>query len=348
MIDLRSDTATKPTEPMRQAIAAAEVGDEQLGEDPSVNDLCERVADLLGHEAAIFLPSGIMCNQVALAVHCRPGDEVLAADNAHILQSEGGAVAANVGAIVSPVVSERGIFTAEHLSQTIRPRKLRAPRPRVVSVEQTTNRGGGAIWPQSRLQEVAEVARSRGLAVHMDGARIMNAVVAAGIAASDFAAETDSCWIDLTKGLGCPVGAVLAGDRDFIDEAWFYKNRLGGAMRQAGIVAAAGSYALSHHVDRLEEDHRHATLLAEHLESLPGVSLGSGRSETNIVIFDLDLATFEREPGDFVQALEARGVRLRSEGGGRFRAITHLGVSRSQIEKAAAVIEETLVSWNRS
>lgn len=345
MIDLSSDTATRPTAGMRQAMAEAEVGDEQLGEDPTVNRLCEQAADLLGHEAALFLPSGIMCNLVALCVHCQKGDEILVADNAHILQSEGGGLAITAGALVSPVPSERGIFSEAALSAAIRPQKLRAPQPRVVSIEQTTNRGGGAVWSLEGICKIVRVARERGLLLHMDGARLMNAVVAAQVPPRDFAREVDSCWLDLTKGLGCPVGAVLVGARAFIDQAWFWKHQLGGAMRQAGVLAAAGLHALEHHVDRLAIDHRNARLLADLIGDLPGISLAMPNTETNIVLFDIDLATRGYTAADLAAALLKRGARIRPESAVRCRAITHLDVSEEQVRAVAASIEETLVHW---
>jgi threonine aldolase len=278
-------------------------------------------------------------------VHCQKGDEILVADNAHILQSEGGGIAMTAGALVSPVPSERGIFSDAALSAAIRPQKLRAPQPRVVAIEQTTNRGGGAVWPLEGIGKIVRVARERGLSLHMDGARLMNAAVAARVPPRDFAREVDSCWLDLTKGLGCPVGAVLVGSRVFIDQAWFWKHQLGGAMRQAGILAAAGLYALEHHVDRLETDHRNARLLADLLARLPGISLAMPNIETNIVLFDLDLAPRGCTAADLAAALRKQGVRLRAESAVRCRAITHLDVSEDQVRAAATSIGETLAHW---
>ena len=347
MIDLRSDTATRPTKKMREIISNADVGDEQLGEDPSVNQLCDCVAALLGHEAAVFLPSGIMCNQVALSVHCSPGDEVLAAEDAHILQVEGGAVSANIGALVTPLSSKRGIFSPQALEIAIRPRKQRAPQPRVVCIEQTTNRGGGAIWQLSEFRDVVKTARSKGLSVHLDGARLMNAAVASDIPASVFASEADSVWIDLTKGLGCPIGAVLAGSRDFIQNAWFFKHRFGGAMRQAGLAAAAGLYALSYNVNRLKEDHQNAQMFARLICENQEITILNGKVETNIVLFELDLRKLDRRPEDLVHALEVNNVKIRSEGNGRYRVITHLDVNHNQVQQAARAIQSILLGWRK-
>ena len=225
---------------MRRAIAEADVGDEQLREDPTVNRLQATVADLVGKEAALFLPSGTMCNQVAFAVHCRPGDEILLHETAHPMLYEAGGPAATVGTVFRPLTGPRGTFTADQVRAAIRPRVHYMPRSRVVSIEQTANIVGGACWSLQQIESVCAAAHEAGLLCHMDGARFLNAVVATGTPARTFAAPFDSLWLDLTKGLGAPVGAVLAGSRDFIEEAWVYKQRYGGAMRQAGIVAAAG------------------------------------------------------------------------------------------------------------
>lgn len=333
-IDLVSDTATRPTPAMRRAMVEAPVGDEQRGEDPSVRQLCERVSDLLGMEAAIFLPSGIMCNQVALAVHCSSGDEVLTANNAHILRSEGASVATISGALVSPIEARNGIFQPEDLARTLRSEKLRAPRPKLVCIEQTSNRGGGSIWPLATIDDVAKIARANGLALHMDGARLMNAVVASGISAAEFAAPFSSVWLGLTKGLGCPVGAVLAGNRDFIDAAWWWKHRLGGAMHQAGILAAAGLHALDYHVDRLEEDHRSAQELARRLEDIPCVDVVPSEIETNIVLFDL-IGT-QMTADDLAASLLAEGIRIGVESEKRLRAITHMDIHLDDVGVVAA------------
>ncbi len=272
---------------MRAAIAAAEVGDEQRGADPTTNRLEERVAELLGHEAALFLPSGTMCNQIALRLHIRPGgDELILDRTAHPVNFEAGGPAQLAGAMTQTIEGDGGIFTAGQLEEAIRtPASRYAPRSRVVSVEQTTNLGGGRVWSLEAIGGVLGVARRHGLRAHLDGARLMNAVVASGDPAADYAAPFDTAWIDFTKGLGAPVGAALAGSRELIDEAWRYKQMLGGAMRQSGIVAAGCLYALDHHVERLADDHANARQLAHGLAALDGVQLDPETVQTNIVIF---------------------------------------------------------------
>ena len=314
---------------MREAIARAVVGDEQRGLDPTTRALEERVAELLGLPAAVFLPSGTMCNEIALRLHARPGgDELLLDRTAHPINSEAGGPAVVSGLMVRVLDGAGGVFTADQLSEALRPPGNRyTPRSRVVSVEQTSNLGGGRVWPLSAVTSVLDVARRHGLRAHMDGARLMNAVVASGVSASSYASGFDTAWIDFTKGLGAPVGAVLAGSRELIDEAWRWKQMLGGAFRQSGIVAAGCLYALDHNVDRLAEDHAHAQLLARGLAALPGVTLDPADVETNIVIFSVDDA-----PG-LVQRLADR-VELQAFDEHRVRAVTHLDVSRAEIELA--------------
>ena len=230
-INLYSDTQTRPGAEMRRAMAEAEVGDEQHGLDPTVNRLCASVAELLGKEAAMFLPSGTMCNEIAIAVHCRGGDEIYAHESSHIINFEGGGPSALAGASLFPLDGERGMYSAQTLAAAIRaPNNRYAPRPRLVVVEQTANMGGGSVWPLEQVISVAAQASERGLALHMDGARLLNAVVASGVEAAALCAPFDSCWIDLSKGLGCPMGGVLAGSREFIDAAWWWKQRMGGAF----------------------------------------------------------------------------------------------------------------------
>lgn len=335
-IDLVSDTATRPTAGMRKAMAEAEVGDEQRGEDPTVNALNGRVAELLGKEAAMFLPSGTMCNQVAVCTHCTPGDEIIAADASHIIGSEAAGAAVLAGCFVRAIPCERGIFSGEDVNHAVRMPKVKSPRSRLVEVEQTNNRGGGSVWKLDEIASVAEASRSHGLALHMDGARLMNAVVSSGVSAAQFAEPFDSVWLDLSKALGCPVGGVLAGSSIFIEEANVWKHRLGGAMRQAGIIAAAGLYALDHHVERLAEDHKNAQAFAEQIAEIPGIVINPPDIETNLVFFDV------RETGpsasELVDQLAKHGVRIGAESETRLRAVTHLDVERSDVEEAAALL----------
>jgi threonine aldolase len=316
----------------------AEVGDEQQREDPTVNLLQEMVADILGKESALFLPSGTMCNQVAFAVHCRAGDEILLQELAHPLLYEAGGPAALVGAVLRPLASPSGLFTAAQVTEAIRPAVHFMPRTRAVSVEQTSASIGGVCWPLNQVQEVCAAAHAGGLVTHMDGARLFNAVVASGTAASAFAAQFDSAWIDLSKGLGAPIGGVLAGSRDFIEEAWRFKQLFGGAMRQAGIIAAAGVFALRHHVERLAEDHERARQLAFGLSEIQGLDLDPARVETNIVIFDVRRSGIS---GDAFAArtLSSHGVRFSVLGPTTVRAVTHLDIPPDGVERALEAAE---------
>jgi threonine aldolase len=332
-VDLFSDTVTRPTAAMRRFMCEAEVGDEQQREDPTVNLLQDMVAELLGKEAALFLPSGTMCNQVAFSVHCRAGDEILLQELAHPLLFEVGGPAALVGAVLRPLVGPRGLFSADQVREAIRPPAYYMPRTRAVSIEQTSNVAGGVCWPLEQTTAVCQAAHAGGLVTHMDGARLLNAVVASGTSASAFAASFDSVWIDLSKGLGAPVGAVLAGSGAFIEEAWRYKQRYGGAMRQAGIIAAAGIYALKHHVDRLAEDHERARQLAHGLAAIPGITLDPRQVETNIVVFDVSRTGLSGDAfGD--RTLASHGVRFSVLGPSRVRAVTHLDIPPDGIERA--------------
>ena len=334
-INVLSDTQTRPTQGMREAMARAEVGDEQVGDDPSVNLLCERVADLLGKEAAVFMPSGTMCNVAATLVHCRPGDEILAHATAHIVAREGGAHAALGGFQIMPLPGAGGQFAPDTLCAALHPRSRYQPPQTLVSVEQTANIGGGTIWKKKALDEIVEIARANKLATHMDGARLLNATVATGISAREMASGWDSTWIDFSKGLGAPIGAVIAGTRDFIDEVWRWKQRLGGSMRQAGICAAACTYALDHHVDRLAEDHANARALARGLSQIAGIEVQE--PETNLVFFKPDGAGVTGEA--MVGALRQRGVQI-AVMEGRIRACTHLDVTAPMIEETVGLVRE--------
>jgi threonine aldolase len=330
-VDLYSDTVTKPTLEMRRFMCEAEVGDEQKHEDPTVNRLQEMVAELLGKEAALFLPSGTMCNEIALRVHCRPGEEMLAHKSAHPIHFETGGPAALAGVNVQSLEGPRGQYDAATLEAAIRPDSRHMPRSRLVWIEQTSNLGGGSIWPLETVRAVTGVARARGLTTHMDGARLMNAVVASGISARDWAQPFDTAWIDFTKGLGAPVGAAIAGSRDFVAEAWRCKQQMGGAMRQAGIIAAGGVFALRHHVKRLADDHANAKRLAEGLAALPGIKLDPATVETNLVFFDL---TGSLDASTAVERMLGHGVRMGALGLRTIRAVTHLDVSAHGIERA--------------
>jgi len=325
-----SDTQTRPTEEMRRVMAAAEVGDEQHFLDPTVAALCERVAELLGHEEAVFLPSGTMCNHIGLRLHVRPGgDEVILHRSAHPIMAESGSPAALTGAMVYALDSDDGTFTADQVRGALRqPGNRYQPVSRLVHVEQTTNLTGGRVWPYERLEAVVGVAVEHGLRTHLDGARLMNAVVASGVSAADWASPFDTAWIDFTKGLGAPLGACLAGSSELIEEAWRWKQMMGGSMRQAGIVAAAALYALDHNVERLADDHSLASRLAHGLAQIPGVRLDPATVETNIVVFRVDDAFA------FSEALRSHDVWIGALDATTLRAVTHLDVDAAALEKA--------------
>jgi threonine aldolase len=328
LINLYSDTQTRPTPGMREAIAAADVADEQRLLDPTVNALQERVAELLGQEAGLFLPSGTMCNLIGFRIHLRQGgDEVILESGAHPANYEAGSPGAISQAMTRQLDGEGGIFTPDQFEAAVRPPGDRyAPRSRLVSVEQTTNLGGGRIWPLETVRGVLEVARRHELRTHLDGARLMNAVVASGVPAADWASGFDTAWLDFTKGLGAPVGAVLAGSRELIEEAWRWKQMLGGALRQAGVLAAGCLYALDNHVERLADDHDHARLLAEGLAELPGIEVEP--VETNIVMLRAPNAS------GLVERLAEQGVEVQAVGPDRIRCVTHLDVDRDGMERA--------------
>ncbi len=343
MIDLISDTVTRPTPAMRRAMAEAEVGDEQLGEDPSVNRLQEMVAELTGKEAALFLPSGTMCNLIGIKVHTQPGDRILIERTAHPVTSEAGGPALVCGVMTHLLDGVRGVFTAEQVEEAAdQGDQVHTPPATLVCVENTHNRGGGKIWPLTTLQAVSATAHRLGLKVHMDGARLLNAVVATGIPTQVWCRAVDTVWIDLSKGLGCPAGAVLAGDRETIRRARRYKQMFGGAMRQAGILAAAGIYALEHHVERLAEDHVHARELAGGLAEIPGIRIDPAEVETNIVFFEVHGTGMTAQ--DFTQALLREGVRMGAVGRYRVRAVTHLDVTRQDIERAIAAVHRVVLA----
>ncbi len=332
MYDFYSDTKTKPTRKMREAVLDAEVGDEQKGEDPTTNRLCERVAELLGKEAAVFFPSGSMCNEIAIAIHCRPGDEVLCDKTCHILNFEGGGPAALSGVVLTTLDGDHGRFSAEQVRKAIRGPSRYFPRTRMVSVEQTANLGGGAIWDTEAIDAVVEVAWEHGLATHMDGARLMNAVVASGVPAARYTQGMDSCWIDFSKGLGAPVGGVLSGSADFIEEAWRFKQQWGGAMRQSGVLAAMCLYALDHHVERLAEDHALAAYIGDALAGMKKVAHVVPVA-TNIIFFDIaDGGPGDQELSDLAKDAD---IIIGPYGDRRIRILTHLDVGR---EAADALI----------
>lgn len=342
MIDLRSDTATRPTDGMRRAIAEASVGDEQKREDPSVNALQDRVAALLGHEAAIFVPTATMANQIALKLHSRPGDVLIAEQHAHVVIYEYGGAAAHAGLMTVGLPGDRGRLSPEQIRRAAEPSSKGADQSAVVlSLEDTHNASGGRVWPLGDLDAAVATARELGLAVHLDGARLLNASVALGVAPSKIAGRFDTATLCLSKGLGCPLGALLTGSRDLMDRAWREKHLFGGAMRQAGIVAAAGLYALDQHVERLAEDHARARRLAEALHGA-GLPVDLEQVETNFV--QIDLAPLGLDVPEALSRLQAVGVGLSPTPHPRMlRAVTHLDVTDEDIALAANRIPAALL-----
>jgi threonine aldolase len=342
MIDLRSDTATRPSREMRQFMADAEVGDEQIREDPTVNKLQDMVAELTGKEAALFLPSGTMCNAIGIKIHTKPGDKIIMERDAHPFTSESGGPAVMSGVMTTLVDGDRGIFTANDVKRLVPPVTFHSAPTTLVLFENTHNKGGGRVWPLETLNEAADMAHDLGLTTHMDGARLLNAVVASDIPAKVWSEKMDTVWIDLSKGLGAPVGGVLAGTKEKMEEARRYKHMFGGAMCQAGIIAAAGVYALEHNVDRMADDHENAQRLATGLSAIGGIKLLHDTIDTNLVFFDV--ADTGKAAPDIAAALKEKGVLMGAQGPTRFRAVTHIDVSKDDIETALKAMQEVVAA----
>jgi threonine aldolase len=347
VIDLRSDTQTQPTAGMREAIATAEVGDEQKREDPTVNLLEARAAELLGQEEAVYLPTATMANEIALRLHGEPGDEVLAEEHSHVLIAELGAPAALSGFLTRPLPGDRGRLTPEQIRAAARLWDDRhTPITRIVSIENTHNSSGGRVWSLEEVQAVADVCRELGLRLHLDGARLFNAAVALGVPAAEIARHADTVTICLSKGLGCPLGALVAGSSELMVRARRFKHLFGGAMRQAGIVAAAGVYAFDHHIDRLAEDHTRAKRLAQGLAGA-GLPLDLDEVETNFV--QLDVAPLGLTHSDALERLHQAGVGLSATiHPNVLRAVTHLGVTDDDIERAIEIVPRALGALTRA
>jgi threonine aldolase len=340
LIDLRSDTVTRPTSAMRKAMSEAEVGDDVFGEDPTVNSLQEKVANLLGKEAALFVPSGTMANQLSIKSHTQPGDEVIIEASSHPYNFEGGAGAALSGIQFQCLKGVRGILDASQIEEAIRPADHHFPVTKLICLENTHNRGGGSIYPLEKMAEIYRLTKSKGLLLHLDGARLWNASVATGIKPREYAQWADSVSVCLSKGLGAPIGSLVAGSKPFIDRVHRFRKMFGGGMRQVGIIAAAGIYALNHHLERLKEDHHNAKRLAVGLKEFKGVSIDPKHVETNIVIFDV--TNTGMTGAQVAEAMKKEGVLIHAFGKTQIRLVTHLDVSGEDIEIALKAFKKVL------
>jgi threonine aldolase len=341
-IDLRSDTVTRPTPGMWEAMRAAEVGDDVFGDDPTVNRLQERLAALLGKEAALFVPSGTMSNQICIKVHTQPGDEILCEQGCHIYNNEAGGPAVLSGVMCRTIAGDHGILDRSQLEDKLRPNDDHLVRTRLVALENTHNSGGGRVYPLEKIRAISSWGHEHGLRLHLDGARLWNAIVATGIPAAEWARHFDSVSVCFSKGLGTPLGSALAGTKEFVTQARRVRKLLGGGMRQVGIAAAAALYALDHHIERLAEDHRNARLIAQAIADTPGLRLDPPHVETNLIWFAVDpkLATAQ----ELTAALKQRGIWVFAAGKYRLRACTHLDVSSVQAERVADTIRHLTAS----
>jgi threonine aldolase len=341
VIDLRSDTVTKPSDPMRKAMARAEVGDDVYGEDPTVNRLQEMAAAMLGKKAALFVPSGTMANQLSIRIQAQPGQEVIVESKSHIVRYEQGAAGALSGVQLNWVTGDRGLMTAEQIEAAIRPKDPYSISTALICLENTHNAGGGTIYPLSTIERIRAVALRHGIPMHWDGARLFNAVAATTLPPASYAQNFETVSLCLSKGLGAPVGSlIVTNDPTLIDKAKRFRRMYGGAMRQAGILAAGGIYALEHNIGRLKEDHENAKRLARKLQQIAAVSINLQHVDTNIVIFDV--INHRLSPAALVAALKQEGVLINAIGGTSFRAVTHLDISSKQIDAAAEIFARVL------
>ncbi len=337
-IDLRSDTVTKPTPAMREAMTQAEVGDDVYGEDPTVNRLEAMAAEMLGKEAAVFVPSGVMGNQLALRLHTRPGDEVIVDSTSHLIRYEGGSASSLSGVQLVCVPGDRGRLSPESVEAAIRPKGLHNPPTTLVCLEQTHNVGGGSIYSLEVIHQIAEVARIHGLSLHLDGARLFNAVVSTGVVAADYARPFDTVSFCLSKGLGAPVGSMVVSDAARVQTLRRLRKVFGGGMRQVGILAAAGVYALEHHIARLADDHVNAHYLATLLEDIPGVVVDVKAVETNMVMFQVPHSS--KTTDKLLADCREAGVLLNAMGDRAFRVVTHLDVNHEDMVAAGRVFRQ--------
>jgi threonine aldolase len=343
MIDLRSDTVTKPTEAMRQAMARADVGDDVYGEDPTVNRLQDMVATMFGKKAALFVPSGTMANQLAIRLHSQPGQEVIVESKSHIVRYEQGAAGALAGVQLHWVVGTRGLISADQVEAAVRPNEPHTIQTALICLENTHNSGGGTIYPLATIERIRAVANTHGIPMHLDGARLFNAIVATTLPPGSYAQHFETLSVCLSKGLGAPAGSLLMmNDLTLLDKAKRLRRMYGGAMRQSGILAAAGIYALEHHIGRLKVDHDHAKQLARRLQQIPTVKINPQDVDTNIVIFDV--IGHRLTPPDIVAALKQEGVLINAIGGPSFRAVTHLNISSAMMEEACEIFTRVLAN----
>ena len=343
MIDLRSDTVTKPTDAMREAMARADVGDDVYGEDPTVNRLQDMTAAMFGKKAALFVPSGTMANQLAIRLHSQPGQEVIVESRAHIVRYEQGAAGALAGVQLHWVAGDRGLISAEQVEAAVRPKDPHTIQTALICLESTHNSGGGTIYPLATIERIRAVAATHGIPMHLDGARLFNAIAATTLPPASYAQHFDTLSVCLSKGLGAPVGSLLMmNDLTLLDKAKRLRRMYGGSMRQSGILAAAGIYALEHHIERLKVDHDHAKRLARGLQNVPTVRINPHDVDTNIVIFDV--IGHRLAPPAIVAALKKEGVLINALGGNSFRAVTHLDISSAMTDEACAILSRVLVN----
>lgn len=342
VVDLRSDTLTRPTAEMREAMMAAEVGDDVFGEDPTINRLQEMIAKMTGKEAALFVTSGVQGNQVAINAHTRPGQEIIVDKNSHIVNYESGAPALLAGVQVHPIDGRQGIITAEQVAVAIRPADDHYPQTGLICLENTHNRGGGNIFPLEEIRRISQLAKESGLPLHLDGARLWNASIATGISLTEYGRYFDSMMMCFSKGLGAPVGSIVVGSREFIQKAHFYRKAYGGGIRQGGILAAAAIYAIEHHLPLLKDDHRRAQQLASAIAPLPGIILEPDSVQTNIVIFEVNPEKIEAQA--LVNKLAENGVLSFTFGPTKIRVVTHLEISDDDIDYTIEVFKKILLN----
>jgi threonine aldolase len=340
LVDLRSDTVTKPSPGMRKFMAEAEVGDDVFHEDPSVNRLEEMVAALYGKEAALYVASGTMANQIAIRAQTHHGDEIIMERTSHPFNSEAGALAALAGVQVNLLDGQRGIFDVEQIRAAVRSPNVHHAPTALICLENTHNRGGGSIWPLSKIRDIRECARAVGIPMHLDGARLMNACVATGLRPEDYAQYFDSCTLCLSKGLGAPVGSLVIGSKEFVTRAHRFRKQFGGGMRQAGILAAAGMYALEHNIERLAEDHLNAKRLARGIAEIDGLQIDVNAVETNILYFQIK--SLELSVATLLERLKVEGVFMLGTGPNSIRAVTHLDVTKDRIDRAVEVLRKVV------